>query len=431
MKPVQGSRRPSGIPWVGDIPAHWQVKPLRSVVDERDERNEGMVEDNLLSLSFGHIVPKDITANDGLLPESFETYQVVEPGDVVLRLTDLQNDKRSLRSGLVSERGIITSAYTALKPTDIAPAYLGYLLRAYDITKVFYSMGGGLRQSLKYRDMRQLPLILPPPGEQTAIATFLDRETGKIDALVKEQRRLIDLLKEKRQAAISDAVTKGLDPHVKMKPSGVEWLGDVPAHWDLVRIGDLFRFVKRQNGDELEVLSVYRDYGVIPKASRDDNINKTPEDLSKYQTVFHGDLVVNKMKAWQGSVGLSDYDGITSPDYAVFEPRRATSSGYLNWLLRCNRLPGVYRSISNGIRPDQWRLEPDKFKSLRLPLPTAEEQRAVDDYLTETVGAWIKLVYDVEVAILLLLERRAALISAAVTGKIDVQHAAPTEVEAA
>ncbi|TAK97751.1 MAG: restriction endonuclease subunit S, partial [Aquabacterium sp.] len=223
----------SGIEWIKVVPTHWSIMPMYSVVDECDEPNVGMKENNLLSLSYGHIVNKDINSNDGLLPESFETYQVVDPNDIVLRLTDLQNDQRSLRSAIVKERGIITSAYLAVRPRAITPSYLGHLLRAYDLTKVFYSMGGGLRQSMKFADLKRMPVIVPPAEEQVRIAGLLDRETAKIDVLVAEQEQLITLLKEKRQAVISHAVTKGLDPSVPMKDSGVEWLGEVPAHWDV------------------------------------------------------------------------------------------------------------------------------------------------------------------------------------------------------
>jgi type I restriction enzyme S subunit len=232
----------SGVEWVDEVPAKWAVVPLCACAIERDDGNHGLREDNLLSLSYGKIVRKNIASNDGLLPASFETYQIVQPNDIVLRLTDLQNDQRSLRSALVREKGIITSAYTTLAPTHVYPPYLAYLLRAYDIAKVFYSMGGGLRQSIGFEEMRRLPLLLPSDREQHAIAAYLDRETAKIDALVAEQERLIALLQEKRQAVISHAVTKGLNPDAPMKDSGVEWLGEVPAHWEIHRVKTISAF---------------------------------------------------------------------------------------------------------------------------------------------------------------------------------------------
>src|SRR5690606_23152961 len=234
--PTYPAYKDSGVEWLGEVPVHWKEKPFFSLVRERCESNAGMKQENLLSLSYGRIVNKDINSLDGLLPASFETYQVVHPGDIVFRLTDLQNDKRSLRSAIVRETGIITSAYLAGVCRGIFPEFASFLFRAYDSIKVFYSMGGGLRQSMKYSDMKWLPIFLPEWQEQTQIARFLDHETARIDALIAEQQRLIELLKEKRQAVISHAVTKGLDPTVPMKDSGVEWLGEVPAHWDVVAI---------------------------------------------------------------------------------------------------------------------------------------------------------------------------------------------------
>ena len=229
----------SGLPWVGPIPEGWEVVPLLGVASERDESNKGMAEDNLLSLSYGRIVQKDMASNDGLLPESFETYQVVHPDDIVFRLTDLQNDKRSLRTAPVTQKGIITSAYLAVVPRFINSRYFAYLLRSYDLTKVFYSMGGGLRQSMKYDDEKRLPVLKPTHDEQLAIANFLDRETAKIDTLIAEQEALLALLAEKRQATISHAVTRSLDPDVPMKDSGIAWLGGVPAHWKVGALGYL------------------------------------------------------------------------------------------------------------------------------------------------------------------------------------------------
>ncbi len=162
-------------------------------------------------MSYGKIVRKDISSTDGLLPESFETYQIVHKGDLVFRLTDLQNDKRSLRSGLVKETGIITSAYLAIQPTGVDSEYLGYLCRSYDITKVFYSMGGGLRQSLKYDEMKRLPILVPPTRDQESIASFLNSASTAIDPLISEKESLIESLKEYRTSLIHEAVTGKID----------------------------------------------------------------------------------------------------------------------------------------------------------------------------------------------------------------------------
>jgi type I restriction enzyme S subunit len=169
------------------------------------------------------------------------------------------------------------------------------------------------------------------------------------------------------------------------------------------------------------VLSVYRDYGVVPKDSRDDNMNKTPEDLSAYQLVEPGDLVVNKMKAWQGSLGISAHEGITSPDYVVFSPTHKEDSVYLHYLLRGRSMADVYRAISNGIRPSQWRLEPERFLGLTIFLPPADEQRAIASMIGEIALLYDPMEEECARSIALLQERRSALISAAVTGQIDVR----------
>lgn len=198
----------SGVDWIGQIPEHWEVKPLFTVAFENKSKNSGNQCDNLLSLSYGKIVKKDIDTNFGLLPESFETYQIVEGGYTILRLTDLQNDKRSLRSGFVREKGIITSAYVGLIPSDeVDGLFLSDLLHAYDLMKIFYSLGNGVRQSMNYKDLKRLPILLPPKSEQKLISNYLRNKTAEIDDLISTAEQQVSLFKEYRQSIISEAVT--------------------------------------------------------------------------------------------------------------------------------------------------------------------------------------------------------------------------------
>ncbi|HVA66117.1 MAG TPA: restriction endonuclease subunit S [Elusimicrobiota bacterium] len=202
----------SGVEWLGEIPEHWEIIPLFTIARERDTRNTGLQEMNILSLSYGKIVRRDISDNFGLIPESFETYQIVIPGNVVLRLTDLQNDKRSLRVGLVGERGIITSAYIVLDIIEgVSAKFLHYLIHSYDVAKVFYNLGAGVRQTMKFEDLKRMPIALPKLKEQRAIAAFLDRETARIDALIDKIEQSMNLLREERAALISAAVTGKID----------------------------------------------------------------------------------------------------------------------------------------------------------------------------------------------------------------------------
>lgn len=409
------------IPWIDSMPDHWDWKPVLGTACERDEDNKGMKEDNLLSLSYGNIINKDINTSDGLLPESFETYQIVRAGDIVLRLTDLQNDKRSLRSALVTQKGIITSAYLALEPRSIHSKYLNYLLRAYDVSKVFYSMGGGLRQSMKYGDIKRMPLVVPTKAEQLAIAKFLDHETAKIDALIAEQQRLIELLQEKRQAVISHAVTKGLNPDVPMKDSGVEWLGEVPEHWEVKQVRHAFNV---------------------------DNNLRTPIDVQT-RSEIEGDFpyygptgVLGYIDRYvvEGSYFLIGEDG----DHFIKFQRLAMSlllSGRFNvnnhaHLLRgkgsCSTEWGYLFFESKDLSPwlikqgvGRYKLRKEKLMEIPVAIPPLHEQMTIFATVSQTKAALSRLQTTASDGIKLLQERRSALISAAVTGQIDVRGFVP------
>lgn len=201
----------SGIEWIGEVPQDWDVRPFFALVTELNRKNTDLIETNILSLSYGSIIQKPENRNMGLTPASYETYQIVEPGEIVFRFTDLQNDKRSLRSAQVTQRGIITSAYMAVKPHGIDSTYLAWLMRSYDLCKVFYAMGGGLRQSLKFEDVRRLPVLIPSPEEQANIANEINMKTARIDTLVDKTEQSITLLKERRSAFITAAVTGQID----------------------------------------------------------------------------------------------------------------------------------------------------------------------------------------------------------------------------
>lgn len=227
----------SGIAWIGEIPKEWEVKQLSSFFMEHKQKNKNLEEQNLLSLSYGRIIQKSIDTKEGLLPESFEGYNIIEPGDIVFRLTDLQNDKRSLRTGLCKEKGIITSAYITLRSKGKTDSnYYHNLFHSYDICKVFYGLGDGVRQGMNFSDLKKLLIIYPPLTEQQRIATFLDEKCKEIDDLIALQEEMITELQAYKQSVITEAVTKGLNPNVSMNDSGVEWIGEIPEHWEVKRL---------------------------------------------------------------------------------------------------------------------------------------------------------------------------------------------------
>ena len=196
----------TNIPWLQEIPEHWGKVKLKVLTLEGKNKNNENLETNVLSLSYGKIIRKK-NINDGLVPSDYATYQIVDVDDIILRLTDLQNDHRSLRCGLVKERGIITSAYVCLKIRQGVSEYFYFLLHSFDIKKVFYSMGGGLRQSINYTEVSKLHVPVPPLSEQRSIVSYITERASKIDLLIEKLNKEIESIKEYKQRLISDVVT--------------------------------------------------------------------------------------------------------------------------------------------------------------------------------------------------------------------------------
>jgi len=423
-----GEYKDSGVEWVGSMPSHWTIEPLFSNCDAPIEKNSDGREKNVLSLSYGNIIPRDVDDNFGLLPESFNTYQLVYPQNIILRLTDLQNDKRSLRVGFSKQQGIITSAYLKLVFTKkMSSPFMYRLLHSYDTTKVFYGMGGGLRQSMKFEDFRRLPLLIPSFAEQTQIAAFLDHETAKIDTLIDKQQQLIELLKEKRQAVISHAVTKGLNPDVPMKDSGVEWLGEVPQTWEMWKLAHAFEVIGSGTTPSSDNDSWFE--GDIPWVTtgelRETVITHTIKKVSKLTLErfsalkIHpvGSVVIAMYGATIGRLGILGVKSTTNQACCVLTFSRVIDNKYLYYWLGGYK-DDIIRLSSGGGQPN---INQEKVASLKISSPILKEQTQIATFLDYETAKIDKLIDLQLLQIELLKERRTALISAAVTGKIDVR----------
>ncbi len=238
-----GQMKNSGVGWIQEIPSAWGIHVLFQLADQVKNKNKDLLEKNLLSLSYGKIKRKNINSPEGLLPESFDGYNIIEPNDIVLRLTDLQNDHTSLRVGQTNERGIITSAYTTLRPSPlIHPRYLYYVLHAYDLIKGFYGMGAGVRQGLNYDEVKGIRVPSPPMADQANIAAYLDIKVKQIDSAIEDAKKSVEEYSQWRKSVLFEAVTKGLKARVAMKETGIEWLGQIPAAWHLVRVTQLLDY---------------------------------------------------------------------------------------------------------------------------------------------------------------------------------------------
>ncbi|MCK5943359.1 MAG: restriction endonuclease subunit S, partial [Planctomycetes bacterium] len=390
--------RDSGVEWLGEVPAHWYVAPLASRFD----------------VQLGKMLDTSRVTGDHLRPylRAFD----VQWGRVnTLDLPQMDFDegdrvKFALRCGdlLVNEGGTpgraaiwdgqlaecyYQKALHRLRPKSNSGATSCFLYRVFEwaVAKGVFAAASNSAtiEHLPAEKLRRHRFAFPPLTEQLAISTFLDRETTKIDALVAEQRRLVELLKEKRQAVIAHAVTKGLSPDAPMKPSGVEWLGEVPAHWEVARLGALFHEVAEPGLDDLPILSVSIHSGVSDGEVREDEMERKvtrSEDRTKYKRVEPGDLVYNMMRAWQGAFGAVTVLGMVSPAYVVARPRCNLGTQYVEHLLRSPHAIEEMRRNSRGITDFRLRLYWDEFKDVRIAVPPVGEAVAICASISEMDG---------------------------------------------
>ena len=374
----------SGLQWVGKIPAEWEVAPLYSTARQVKKLNVGNRERNLLSLSYGRIKRKDIDMATGLVPASYAGYNIIESGDIVLRLTDLQNDKKSIRVGLSKERGIVTSAYVTIRPDGkVSSDYLAYSILAFDIAKGFYGIGSGVRQGLTYDEVKKLKFQFPPLPEQEAIAAFLDSVTGKIDDLRGKLKREIDRLEDYKKSAITKAVCHGLDPKAKMKDSGIPWVGKVPQGWKVNRGKYFLRLLARPTREDDGVITCFRDGEVTLRSNRREEGFTISLKECGYQGIEPGDLVVHGMDGFAGSIGISDSRGKASPVLNVLDTDE--DKKYLMYYLRSMAYRDVFTALSTGIRVRSCDLRWKKLADLVYILPPLPEQREIAAHIDAMV----------------------------------------------
>lgn len=416
----------SGIEWIGEIPKDWEVHPVYAYFEEGKTKNYRMQEQNLLSLSYGRIIRKDINTNGGLLPASFNTYNVVEAGDIIIRPTDLQNDKRSLRTGLVKEQGIITSAYIDLRPKDnVNSKYYHYLLHSYDVIKVFYNMGNGVRQGLNFSEFAKLLLLEPTTVEQQQIADYLDTQCSEIDATAEDIQKEISLLEDYKKSVITEAVTKGLNPDAEMKDSGIAWIGEVPKHWGTIRIGNAFSIRNERNYlpmEQVQLLSLYSGKGVFPTGEEGTtNRGNHAQTVADYKIVKKNDIVVNIILAWMGSLGISNYNGVVSPAYDVYIPNEEkVVPHYYHYVFRTSGIANECYRYGRGIMMMRWRTYSSEFKRIHVPFPPLEEQQQIADYLDTKCSEIDAIIADKKRQRGILAEYKKSLIYEYVTGKKEV-----------
>ena len=385
----------------------WNLHPLWGLAPRVDHKNDGLVESNLLSLSYGQVVRKDINEIGGLRPDSYETYNIIAPGDTVLRMTDLQNDQRSIRTGLATERGIITSAYITVRPDGdkVEPRFLHSVLRAYDIKKTFYEMGVGVRQTLKYAELADLPIPLPPRDTQRAIADYLDRETGEIDAMLAALDELTETLRLRRVKVIQSAVRSS-------RSIGIGLMLDV-------KLGKMLQTEPKSPTDRLQ--PYLRAAHIQPGGRLDLAIDTKEMYFSEYEaealSLRAGDAVIVEGGAGFGrAVCLTEDRPGWGFQNSIIRLRGASAdTRYVVYALQAALESGEIAMACNAATFAHFTAE--KVEGFRIPYHGTDQHRRIADHLDEVTGKIDAMVAKVAELKALLVERRAALITDVVTGR--------------
>ncbi len=405
----------SGIKWIGDIPQHW--------IFNRHKDNFIFVKNKCVNVSLEKVGLENIEGKTGKL---ISTNNKFDGDGVEFKNNDILFGKLRpyLAKVYLSEfsGNAVGDIFVYRPKKNTVPKFAQYLMLSDRYIDVINSSTAGAKMPrVSSGFIANLPVATPPLPEQKSIANYLDTKTAQID-------KKIDLLTQKvahysklKQALINETVTRGLDKTVPMKDSGIEWIGDIPEHWGVSAITNITSTISIKNHPKEELLSVYRDYGVIIKSMRDDNHNKAGANLSNYKLVEAGYLVINKMKAWQGSLGVSEFRGIVSPAYITCKTdKKIVERSYLHHLLRCRNYINEYNRLSYGVRVDQWDMRYDDFKYVPVLLPPKKEQKSIADYLDDKTAKIDTIVKTINTQIEHLKELRKTLINDVVTGQIKV-----------
>ena len=430
------SYKDSGVKWLGGIPGHWEVKRFRFLFSENKTKNTKLKEKKQLQFRYGEIVPKERQDIDEESSKIISKYTIVKERDIIINGLNLNYDFISQRVAMVRESGIITSAYISLRSKiELITCFYNYFMKAMDSRMLFHGMGSGIRLTLSYDNLKNLFFPYPDIAEQTAIANYLDSVTSKIDEAISQQQKMIDLLNERKQIIIQNAVTKGLDPNAKMKDSGVEWIGEIPENWRLNRFKNLFKtrsgitFTKKQIVEYGEsVISYGQIHSKDNYGSRvnPELIRFIPKKLTKNKgkaKVVEGDfLFADTSEDFEGC-GNNVYIDCKTPIYAGYHTILAKKNNnevgqYLAYLFASRNWRGQVRSLVNGVKV--YSITQTILKSVYVVLPPIEEQLSIAEYLNVKVGNIDKKIKSIENYISLLQERKQIIINDVVTGKVKV-----------
>ena len=409
------------LPWLPNIPAHWELVRNKNIFEEtKDVVGDDIDAYPLLSLTTKGIILHDVASGKGKFPKDFNTYKIVKPGDMAFCLFDIDETPRTV--GLSQYNGMLTGAYTIFHVANINPHYAYYYYLLLDNVKAMRPLYSGLRKTINAGTFLSCKLPLPPRPEQDQIVRFWDWKVSSINRLISIKRKQIALLHERQRVYISHIVTHGLHNNVSTKNSGVEWIGDIPEHWQTMRCKYLLseRDERSQEGQE-QHLSMSQKYGLVPDSQLDER-RMLSESYAGGKLCYKDDLVLNRLKAHLGVFALSPQSGVISPDYTVLIPNtERVLPTFAETVLKSDRCRGELRIRVRGIIEGFWRLYTDDFNTIVLPVPPIEEQAEIMEYIIEFRDKTKKYEDNLTQEISTLQEFKPRLISDMVIGKIDVR----------
>ncbi|WP_156528609.1 restriction endonuclease subunit S [Sinorhizobium glycinis] len=418
--PTYDSYKDSGVDWIGEIPNSWdQVANKRLFKLRKTQVGKRSSEYDLLSLTLRGIIKRDMDNPEGKFPAEFDTYQDVRPGDFVFCHFDVEETPRTV--GLSALDGMITGAYTVYELKAEADAsFLFYFYLNADADKKLRGLYKGLRNTIPKESFGAFKTPLPPLPEQRAIAAFLDEKCAKVDEAVQIKEEQIALLRERRQILIQQAVTRGLNPDAPLKYSGIDWIGQIPSHWELRPNKHILRLKKSLVGrqsSEYELLSLTL-RGII-KRDMENPEGKFPAEFDSYQEVSPGDFVFCHFDVEETprTVGLSEYFGMITGAYTVYSVPEGIDRRFLLHFFICADTDKKMRSLYKGLRNT---IPKEAFGAFKTPLPPLEEQRQIVAHIDEASRKIEDAIVIKEEQIAALKEHKTCLINAAITGKIKV-----------